>query len=158
MELKDLVAAFASEVGVTDFEPDEDGAYEFSIDDIAMMVMLDGKGTHLAFYAELDEPPAEGREQAYRALLEASFPRGGVAKASFSIDGESGRICLHRVELLADLDYDAFKAALEEFVNVADDWRRNLAKFPAMFATVQDAIGQDAETARSLSSGGFMRI
>lgn len=158
MELKELMAAFAAETGMTELAPDEDGAYIFSVDDCTMMLAPAGDGSRVALYAELGEPPEEGREQVYRAMLEASFPRGGTAPVSLSIDGESGRICLSSIESLATLDYAAFKTVLENFVNAADVWRKNLAAFPATFTKVQGAVDRAEAEARTLSSGGFMRI
>ena len=158
MEFKELMSAFATETGMTELAPDADGAYVFLVDDLTLMLAPIENGARLALYAELDEPPAEGRELVYRAMLEASFPRGGVARASFSIDGESGRICLHGTESLAAMDYAEFKKVLENYVNAADDWRQKLASFPSVFTEVHDAVNHAENEARSFAVNGFMRV
>lgn len=157
MEFKGLMSAFAAETGMTELVPDDDGAYVFLVDDLTLMLAPIEDGARFALYAELGEPPAEGRELVYRAMLEASFPRGGVASASFSIDGESGRICLHGTESLAAMDYAAFKKVLDGFVNAADDWRRKLASFPSMFTEVHDAVNRAESEARSFATHGFLK-
>lgn len=158
MELKELMAAFAAETGAPGCAPDENGAYNLAIDDIAMMIEPYGDGSICAFNADLGEPPAEGREQVYRALLEASFPQDGGMGATLSLNAGNGRICLRRVEPIGTADYEAFKKALEAFVNAAEDWRRKLADFPALFEKVQDIVAESEGEARSLASSGFLQV
>lgn len=158
MELKELMAAFAAETGAAGCPPDEGGAYALAIDDIEMMIAPVGDGSLCAFYADLGEPPEEGREQVYRALLVASFPEPGVPGAALSINDRTGRICLHRVEPLVSADYAAFRERLEAFVNDAEDWRQRLAAFPSAFEKVQDVVTKAEAEERSLSSDGFMRV
>lgn len=158
MELKELMAAFAAETGMSELRSGEEGAYLFTVDDIAMMIAPVGDEERFALYAEIGAPPEGGREQVYRALLEASFPRGGKAVSTLSIDAETERICLHRTESLTALDYDGFKAVLEEFVNMADNWRKNLAAFPVQFTKVQGADDESKAEEQVLTAGEFMRV
>ena len=158
MELKELMAAFAAETGAAECAPDEDGTYDLSIDDIGMMIEPVGDGSRCTIYADLGEPPEEGREEVYRALLEASFPQDGVTRATLSIHGGTGRICLHCTESLASVDYAAFRTLLEDFVNAADDWRTKLAAFPGMLAKVKDVVAEAEDESRKMSADGFMRV
>ena len=158
MELKELMAAFAAEAGAEGCAPDEKGAYNLEIDGIEMMIRPVGDGTLVVTYADLGEPPEEGREQLYRAMLEASFPAAGTATAALSIDNRTGRICLHRIESLAAADYAAFRASIEAFVNVADGWRRQLASFPSTFSLVKDVVDKAEAESRSMTLNGFIQV
>ena len=158
MELNELMAAFAAETGAEGGAPDGDGAYDLSIDGIGMTIAPVGDGSRCTIYADLGEPPEEGREEAYRALLEASFPRDGVTRATPSINGGTGRICLHCTESLASADYAAFRTLLEEFVNAAEDWRTKLASFPGLLSKVKDVVAEAEEEDRAMSADGFMRV
>lgn len=150
--------AFAAEIGIEGVTADADGAYHFDIDGIGVMFATAGDGVRLGMFAVIGEPPSEGREVVYRALLEAMSPGGETGGNVFSVMRGSDRIVLYRSDPLALTDYPAFKARLENLVNVAEDWRRNLADFPMLYGKVQDAMKAAKEESRELSQSGFLQV
>lgn len=158
MELDEIMKAFAGETGIEGVTADADGAYHFDIDGIAVMFAAVGDGTRLGMFAEIGEPPTEGREVVYRALLEAMSPGGAEDGLAFSILQGTDRVILHRADPLALTDYAAFKTRLENVVNVAEDWRRNISDFPSLYEKVRDAAANAKSEAREMNQQGFLQV
>ena len=158
MELEEIMKAFAGEIGIEGVTADAEGAYHFDIDGIGVMFAIAGDGVRLGMFAEIGEPPCEGREVVYRALLEAMSPDGAEDGLTFSIPQGTDRVVLHRTDPLATTDYPAFKTRLENLVNVAEDWRRNLADLPALYEKVRDAAKASADEAREFGQNGFLQV
>lgn len=158
MELEEIMKAFADEIGIVGVAADADGAYHFDIDGIGVMFATAGDGVRLGMFAEIGEPPREGREVVYRALLEAMSPGGAEDGLTFSIPQGTDRVVLHRTDPLATTDYPTFKTRLENLVNVAEDWRRNLADMPALYEKVREAAKASADEAREFGQNGFLQV
>lgn len=158
MELDEIMKAFDAEIGIESVPADEDGAYHLQIDGIGVMVMTIGEGRQLGMFAEIGDPPAEGREILYRAMLESMAPGGGCEGMTFSILHNSGRIALSRTDPLADTDYAAFRERLEKLVNTAEDWRRNIADFLPFCEKVREAAKVEDKESLDLSQSGFMQV
>ena len=158
MELEEIMKAFAEEVGIEGVEADGDGAYHFDIDGIGVMFSTVGDGSMIGMFAEIGEPSSEGREIVYRAVLEAMAPGGETDGNTFSVMRGSDRIVLYRSDPLALTDYAVFKARLESLVNVAEDWQRNIAEFPALYGKVQSAMAAAKEESREFNQNGFLQV
>ena len=158
MELEEIMKAFAAETGIEGVTADADGAYHFDIDGIGVMFATSGDGVRLGMFAVIGEPPCEGREVVYRALLEAMSPGVTGDGLKFSILRGTDRVVLHRTDPLATTDYPVFKARLENLVNVAEDWCRNIADFPALYEKVQGAAQAAKEAAREFGQSGFLQV
>ena len=158
MELEEIMKAFAEEIGIVGVTADADGAYHFDIDGIGVMFATAGDGVRLGMFAEIGEPPREGREVVYRALLEAMSPGGAVDGLTFSIPQGTDRVVLHRADPLVTTDYPAFKARLENLVNAAEDWRRNIVDFPALYEKVQRAAQTAKNMSREFGQNGFLQV
>lgn len=158
MELDEIMKAFAEESGIEGVVADADGAYHFDIDGIAVMFATVGDGTRLGMFAEIGEPPTEGREVVYRALLETMSPGGTENGLTFSILHGTDRVVLYRIDPLALTDDPAFKARLENVVNVAEDWRRNIADFPSLYEKVWNAAANAKSEAHEMNQQGFLQV
>ena len=150
MELNELMAAFAADVGLEDLEPDANGAWGLRIDGMDITFADRANDGKLLICADVGEPPAEGREAFYALLLQTMYLGDGTQGSEFSLDGE-GKVVLQRTLDLRYLDLAEFKAVLEGFVNVLELWRMQAADFrPAVNA------GAPAEAGPGL--GGFMQV
>lgn len=78
----------------------------------------------------------------------------------FSVAPDGEMIFLQRFDALAALDYDGFKAMLEKFVNVLEEWRQTVAAFRAIEPTLDDVKDEnDAKTRQfGLGGDGLVRI
>ena len=158
MELDEIMKAFADEIGIEGVVADGDGAYHFDIDGINVMFTAIGGGTRLGMFVEIGEPPPEGREIVYRALLEGMAPNDDNEGQAFSILQGTNRVVLYRSDPFVTTDYTAFKERLEKLVNAAEEWRRNIADFPALYGKIQDAMKEAKEESRELSQSGFLQV
>ena len=156
MEIKEIMEAFAARAGVTDFAPDEEGVYHFGFDD--MRVTFAEAGGRLLTLAEVGEVPPEGRERLYGVLLESMFLGGQTKGASFALDAETNLLYLQRFDALEALSHDGFRAMLEEFVHVLEDWRGIVSDFRDAAPGQVRAAKAAAKESRELSFGDFMRV
>lgn len=162
MELNELMAEFAAAAGLEDFRADADGAYRLLIDEMPVSVFPAGDG-RFALLAPVGEPPPDapaGRERLFRLLLESAHLGRGTASASFSVDAETGEICLQRLESTAELGFEGFKSLLGNFVNALAEWRRIVADFRPVAEKVDEALREGEEAARNMAMGadGFMQV
>ena len=157
MDIKELMEAFARDFGVEGVAADEDGVYTLSIDDMAVS-FAETPDARLATWAEVCEPPPEGREHLYRTLMEAMFMGEGTGGAAFTIERETGKVYLHRFDALVALDGESFKAMLENFVNVLEEWRGLIADFRPVFGEIEKAADAAHDVRQEMDRGGFIQV
>lgn len=122
MELKQLIAAFDSAVGLEQTQS-ADGVWKFSADGHVFGVTADDSGETAFLFGEVTAPPPD-REEAFRkAVLSANFFGRGTGGAVFSINPETGAYMLVQSERLDRLDPKSFLALVEKFVNVLVTWK-----------------------------------
>lgn len=129
MEFLGLMEAFGMDVGIGALEPDFDRVCRVDIDGMRVSFLEMPQSGQLVTWAAVCEPPPEGREQLYQMLMEAMFMGRETGGGAFSVDAETGSVYLHRFDALQTMDLDSFKAMLEKFANVLENWRRRVADF-----------------------------
>lgn len=156
MEFHELMKQFGERVGLADLAPGDSGVCRVGIDDMLVLFREDVETARIMIWAEVGEPPPEGRERLYRLLMEAMFMGQATGGATFSIESGSGKVYLQRNEFLSALDTDSFFGMLEKFVNVLEEWRKLVVDFrpPAGEQERETA----AEPAPGFGSGGFMQV
>lgn len=160
MELNRLMKDFAAAVGLDSCTPDDNGVYGLLIDGMQVSAFETDRGC-VALLADVGEPPLNGveaRERLYRTLLGAMHLGRGSASASFSINEETGMICLHRLEALATLDVEGFKEFLGHFVDALAEWRRIVVDFSPVAEKMAAEEGERRQTARDMAAGGFIQV
>ena len=158
MELKEIMAAFGVEIGLADLAPDSEGEYHLDIDDMTVSFGTDAETGRLLTWAEVGEPPPEGKDMLNSVLLEAMHPGHGMDGAVLSLDHESGKVCLHRYDSLAETDFAGFKAMLEKFVNTLETWTRTVADFRSVAPEIKKANEESVSESRMIGLGGFMQV
>ena len=147
MDFGKLILDFAERHGIADLAA-EDNAAALDIDGI--VVTLVAAGDVLSISADIGEPPAEGRASFADLLLEANLQ----LDAFFAKARESGAYILVRRLSLPTLESDAFDAALEAFVNLAETWHRLLGDF----RPVAEAAAERAGETPQFGTNGFMQV
>ena len=160
MELKELMEGLAAACGIDGMAANEDGIYRLMIDDMEVSFMSVEESGQLVVWAEVCEMPPEGRERLCRVLMESMFMGRATGGATFSIEPESGKVCLQRIEFLSALDVEAFNGLLEKFVNVLEEWRKIIADFRPVAEELDRKAAEDAEADRQVGMGldGFMQV
>lgn len=157
MEFREIMRQFGAKIGMADLSPDETNSCHLKIDDMSVSFMEDPDAGTVVTWAEICEPPTDGASMLYRVLMESMFMGQGTAGASFSIEPESGKIYLHRVDPSAVLDLDSFCAMVEKFVNTLEQWRKTIADFRPVVEAVKEADAEDAQMT-GFGMNGFMQV
>lgn len=147
MEFTELISDFAERHDIANLTA-KDNAAALDIDGI--VVTLVAAGEALSLSADIGEPPVEGRSEFADLLLEANLQ----SEAFFAKESEGGAYILVRRLSLSTLDSDAFDAALESLVNLAETWRRLLADF----RPVAKAAAAATEEPLPFGASGFVQV
>ena len=147
MDFQELMSDFAARHGLGDLAV-EDNAAALDVDGI--VVTLAAAGDVLSVSADIGEPPVDGRADFVELLLEANLQ----SDAFFAKEPQNGAYILVRRLALPTLEADAFDAALESLVNLAETWRRLLADF----RPVAKAAAERTEEAPHFGTNGFMQV
>lgn len=127
MESDILVKELGKSLGI-ELAFDNDGVCAFMADDMTVTIhgLPDGE---IALVGDIGEPPPEGLEKLYRAMLEANHLFGGTAGATISFDSERGRFSLVKLFDCRNLDSDTFMQAVSKFVSVLEMWTKLTAEW-----------------------------
>ena len=147
MDFPQLISDFAERHGIANLAA-EDNAAALDIDGI--VVTLVAAGDALSISAEIGEPPSEGRADFADLLLEANLQ----SESFFAKAPDGGTYMLVRRFPLPTLEADAFDAALEALINLAETWRRLLTDF----RPVAKAAAEHAEDAPQFGANGFVQV
>ena len=160
MEFTELMKGFATKVGMTGLQLAEDGVCRVEIDGMAISFVEVPETRQLVTWAEVGEPPPEGRERLYRVLMESMYMGKATGGSTFSIDSESGLVYLFRLDPLPLLDLDTFMLMLEKFVNVLEEWRKIVADYREVASDLEKTAAEADEQVRQMGMGanGFMQV
>lgn len=129
MDFEELLSGLGRNVGLHGLKPDDDRTCRISIDGMSVTFTADREGKTMLTYAEVGERPPEGVTTLYRVMMESMFMGQTTGGSTFSVDPATGKIYLHRADLLGGLDVPAFMAMVEKFVNVLEQWRSMVADY-----------------------------
>ncbi len=106
-----------------------DGATQLEVDGMDVSILEMPALDAVVLNGVIGEPPPEGLEPLYKAMLEANYNFAGTAGATLAVNPEDGALTLTRLVPSVRLDSDSLLAALESFVNVLEAWRKILADY-----------------------------
>ncbi len=148
MEFKELIEDFAARHGIDGLTV-ENGVSALDIDGYIVTLVEDAGA--LVLNAEIGEPPVEGRAEFAEALLAANFG----ADVIFAKNDENSLYTLSRRLALAPLDGEALDAALEDFVNQTETWRKFLEDYRPV---AESAAAAKKDEEPSFGVGGFIQV
>lgn len=158
MEFTELMRKFAEKVGIADLPVSEDGVCRVEIDGMNVSFIEVPETRQLVTWAEVGEPPPEGRERLYRVLMESMYMGKATGGSTFSIDSETGLVHLFRLDPLPLLDLDTFTPMLERFVNVLEEWRKIVADYRGVASQLEKAAATEEVATRQMGANGFMQV
>ena len=135
MEYRELIADFASKVGLEDFAPDEEGVCHLIDENTVITIQDCGEIGLILITAPLAKLPARTAAVLLRRLLAANFLYEKTMGATIALDEENGILYLTRYDALGSLDGERLKARLESFATVLDQWRREISSAKASAKT-----------------------
>lgn len=147
MDFQQLIADFAERHSIANLAI-KDNAVALDVDGI--VITLVAVGDTLSISADIGEPPSEGRAEFAELMLEANLQ----SEAFFAKGPENGAYVLVRRIPLPELDAEAFDAALEALVNMAETWRRLLADF----RPIAKAAAESTEELPQFGANDFVQV
>ena len=122
MEFKQLMAGLGEKCGVGDIPVGDDGVAMLQADDILLSFVEIPATRQLVTYAVIADKPEGSRERLYETLLEAQHLGAATSGATFSLSPD-GKIVLHRMDMLVEMDVGMLMKTVEDFLNLVDMWR-----------------------------------
>lgn len=82
----------------------------------------------VAFWGQIVSCPLQRREDLFMLLMRANFLGQGTGGGAIALDAQ-GKFLTLSLSLPYDMNYHAFKVAIEDFTNYIDYWREEIAAF-----------------------------
>jgi hypothetical protein len=134
---QELLTSLGQSIGLPELAPDEGGYCALSFDDLMVHLQHDPEQDELLVFARLGEIDDDEPAQLYARMLAANLFWQGTGGATLGLQPEDGMVFLCRKTPLRALDDAAFQQLLEQFVNTADSWRGEVARFVSDDVTEQ---------------------
>ena len=132
MSFDDIVSVLGRAFGLELKVVEDTTVFEVASEDggtkVQVLVQAVDERNLVLMLADLGEPPPDGGERLYRAMLEANNLFEGTAGATLALDAATGRFRLQKCESPDELSNDA-KAKVESFIETALFWSRAIADF-----------------------------
>lgn len=160
MALQSLLAEFGVAMGIEDLAFDGEQRCNLMFDDVAVSFELGADEASLCMYSRVGSEPSEDVERQLSSLLKANYAFAATRGATLALDPAGGGILLMREEPLETLWLPRFESVVEDFVNVAESFTRQLANQGLQVpgeASATDA-GARANDSPEAPQGGTMRV
>ena len=158
MDFRELMEGLGEDFGLKGFKPGEDGTWKVEVDDMPISFVELADPPRVRMTAPVCDLPEKGAGAFSQVLLEAMFMGRATGGAHFFVENGENTVFLQRTDPLPALDLDGFKAVLERFVNILEQWRRLGSEFRASGVDLEKARQAAAEEAHQMSADGFMRV
>ena len=157
MEFAELINQFAQRFGMEAPEIVDDAA-AFDADGVPFFIMRvanEGESEYLVIAADLGEPPPEGLEKLYQAMLDSGHNFAGAGGGVFARNSGDGHIWLQLREAYALIDVESAIAKVKALSEAAVNWRdiikeyREGAPIPetrASGGSFDDGVGAESST------------
>ena len=125
MEFSKFIQQFAEKFGIEAPEIVDEAA-AFDVDGMPfflMRVAQEGESEYLVVAADLGEPPPQGLEKLYQALLDASHRFAGASGGVFARNQSDGHIWLQSREAFSTVDIDTAIVRVKALGDAALNWR-----------------------------------
>lgn len=150
MTFNELIDGLAARFSIDGLAADG-GILSLQIDGLSVTI-AEGGGDVFVVTGFVCDPPAENGELFANMLLDATIGLMDVRSAALARNPDSrAYVLVERIP--ANLDLDAFCAALETFVNSLEDCRRIAADFRPAMAAARDELNENERTAGFASIG-----
>lgn len=158
MELNELMKAFGDKVGIAGLEPNDQGEYLLSFDDMSVGFKEDIATKSLIIASSFAEKPEEGSDRLAEILLGANHLFVATAGNTIAFDPNEKNYVLQRREPLAMLDADSFMAIAESFVNSLEQYKNLVNEFRPALEEADKHIAEEAADISSYHVNGFMQV
>lgn len=159
MDYRDLVEGLGRSLGIEDFKSDDGGHYNLGIDEFVVSFGENLESGRLDMVARICELTADEAGPVCKVLLAAMEPGGSAGDCTFFITDDSC-VYLRWTGMLALLDVEGLRLALERFVNALEDWRGEIGNFRRALPVIGEAVQRQSDEDRRLAikTDGFLQV
>lgn len=126
MTLQLLMRDFGDLAEIEDIQLDADGVAKINIDGVVVAFMENESG-RLVTWAAVGDLPQEGGDKICRRLMAESLLGIATDGAALTLDEETGKVMIHRIDPLDGLDLKGFVGHLNAFLEMRAKWAAALA-------------------------------
>ncbi len=118
-----FLAELSRQIGIENLAYNEDSVCCLEVGDrLAVQIEWEPVSGFLVFLSRVGSSPSSGREEFFRALLEANFLFHGTAGETLCLDPESGDVMLCRTFPLATTAVATLLGEFTYFLETTDTW------------------------------------
>lgn len=118
-----FLAELSQQIGLENLAFNEDSVCCLEVADrFAVQIEWEQTSDSLVFLSRVAEPPASGREELYRTLLQANFLFHETTGETLCLDPETGDVMLCRVFPLATTSTASLLTEFTYFLQTTDTW------------------------------------
>ena len=121
-----ILKNFGSGINLPDLSLDEDHRCNLFFDEVPVSIEVSPNEQYVYMYSYLGDVPVSDAESLGNKLLEANYIYGETERCTLGIQGISRKVALICNERIKGMDLSDFEKSLENFINVAEYWMKNL--------------------------------
>lgn len=123
---QNILKSFGTEINLPDLSLDEDQRCNLFFDEVPVSIEVSPNEQYIYMYSYLGDAPTASSEKLSSKLLEANYIYGETERCTLGIQSISRKVALIGNERIKGMDLPDFEQSLENFINVAEYWMKNL--------------------------------
>ena len=139
-DFQNILKGFGAGINLPDLSLDEDHRCNLFFDEVPVSIEVSPNEQYVYMYSYLGNVPMAGSESVVSKLLQANYIYGETERCTLGIQDISRKVALIGNERIKGMDLSDFEQSLENFINVAEYWMKNLSA-----PTVQNRETDDQE-------------
>lgn len=141
----------------TKLEIQDAGKVHVNFDDNALLIEYLPDAEQILLVVPVADVPLSGREELYKALLCGQYVFSGTRGATLAVDQDESFVCLQMAPSVRALTQDNFPVLVENFLNMADHWRRRCREAMEQGGAKEEQA-KAAETSEPGLEGFMLRV
>ena len=125
-DFTNILKHFGSSINLPDLNLDEDNRCNLFFDEVPVSIEVSPNEQYVYMYSYLGDVPVASSESMGNKLLEANYIYGETERCTLGIQNISRKVALICNERIKGMDLSDFEQSLENFINVAEYWMKNL--------------------------------
>jgi hypothetical protein len=126
--LKEFLLQLSKDLNVEPFAPNDDGSYLLSFEPNVQISLRENANSGITLHTKIGVAPLKDQEDFYLKLMKANLLGKETGEAHLGLDKESKEVTMTAF-LAEGLKNKELKDRLEDFVNYAESWQKEVLAF-----------------------------
>ncbi|MBC6413330.1 MAG: type III secretion system chaperone [Chromatiales bacterium] len=126
-----ILKSFGAAINLPDLSLDEDQRCNLFFDEVPVSIELSPNEQYIYMYSYLGDAPMASSAGIAAKLLEANYTYNETERCTLGIQSVSRKVALICNERIKGMELSDFEQSLENFINVAEYWMRNMTAEPS---------------------------